>query len=152
MMMLVETPDRFFLFKVLDEDKVCNLKDLAEAFKSPALARKVVELKQSMIFQDTSAALHAATRLVKGVPTDGLCDFLKDHCEIDSLGVADARFGNSIFETLNITCLSTRLVMELIKTVKSQFQAFSEINVAHIRSCLSHSFARHNMLFNPDKV
>ncbi|CAN4105776.1 unnamed protein product [Withania somnifera] len=100
MLVLIETPAGFALFKVLDEGKLSKVEDLSKEFTTFDSARKVVKLKAFSKFENTSEALSAATLLIDSKPSKGLRKFLKMHCEGETLGVADSKPGNKIKEEL----------------------------------------------------
>ncbi|XP_010485906.1 PREDICTED: probable nucleolar protein 5-2 [Camelina sativa] len=156
MIVLVETPAGFALFKVKDEGKLANLEDLAKEFETPDSARKIVKLKAFDKFDNTSEALEAVVKLHEGTPSKGLRKFLKANCEGETLAVADSKLGNVIKEKLKIDCVHNNAVMELLRGVRSQFtellSGLGDQDMAPMRLGLSHSLARYKLKFSSDKV
>ncbi|KAK4353587.1 hypothetical protein RND71_025781 [Anisodus tanguticus] len=91
MLVLFEMPAGFALSKYWD---------LSKEFATSDSARKVVKLKAFSMFENTTEALSAATLLIDSKPSKGLRKFLKAHCEGETLGVTDSKFGNAIKEKL----------------------------------------------------
>lgn len=60
MLVLLETPGGFALFKVLNEKKLKSVEDLIQQFQSDSGASKIVKLKSFRKFRNTSAAVEAA--------------------------------------------------------------------------------------------
>lgn len=63
-------------------------------------SNQVVKLKAFTKFENTSEALSAATLLIDSKPSKGLRNFLRAHCEGETLAVADSKLGNAIKEKL----------------------------------------------------
>lgn len=82
--------------------------------------------------------------------------FLKKNCEEETLAVADPKLGNLIKEKLDIPCVHSQGVMELLRGVRQQMAEL----VSHLASSevspmalgLSHSLSRYKLKFSPDKV
>ncbi|CAN8260395.1 unnamed protein product [Cochlearia groenlandica] len=156
MLMLVETPAGFAIFKVLNEAKLSNVEDLGKEFSTPESAQEMVKLKAFDKFDNTSEALEAVAKLLEGVPSKGLRKFLKANCEGETLAVADSKLGNVIKEKLKIDCVHNTAVMELLRGVRSQFEelitGLGDQDLAPMRLGLSHSLARFKLKFSSDKV
>ncbi|XAR52512.1 hypothetical protein NMG60_11020635 [Bertholletia excelsa] len=156
MLVLFETPAGFALFKVLDEGKLSKVEDLWKEFATADSARQVVKLKAFSKFENTSEALSAATLLIDSKPSKGLRKFLRAHCDGETLGVADSKLGNAIKEKLQIECVHSNAVMELMRGVRSQFteliSGLASQDLAPMSLGLSHSLSRYKLKFSPDKV
>ncbi|KAL5730686.1 Ribosomal RNA processing protein 1 A [Ranunculus cassubicifolius] len=126
-------------------------KDFATSDK----ARKV-KLKAFNKFENTAEALSAATLLIDSKPSKGLRKFLKSHCEGEQLAVADTKLGNAINEKLQIDCVHSPAVMELMRGVRSQLaeliSGLGGQELAPMSLGLSHSLSRYKLKFSPDKV
>lgn len=82
MLVLLETPAGYALFKVLDEGKLRNVEDLHCEFATSEKANNMVKLKAFSKFDNTSTALNAATSLCNGKLNSGLKKFInKKNCE-----------------------------------------------------------------------
>ncbi|KAI3793821.1 hypothetical protein L1987_36443 [Smallanthus sonchifolius] len=156
MLLLFETPAGFGLFKVLDEGKLSKVDDLWKEFSSADTARQFVKLKAFSKFENTSEALSAATLLLESKPSKGLRKFLRAHCDGESLAVADSKLGNAIKEKLQIDCVHSQAVMELMRGVRSQLTelitGLGAQDLAPMSLGLSHSLSRYKLKFSPDKV
>ncbi|KAL5701417.1 Ribosomal RNA processing protein 1 A [Ranunculus cassubicifolius] len=156
MLVLFETPAGYALFKVLDEGKLSNFEDMWKDFATSDKARKVVKLKAFNKFENTAEALSAATLLIDSKPSKGLRKFLKSHCEGEQLAVADTKLGNAIKEKLQIDCVHSPAVMELMRGVRSQLaeliSGLGGQDLAPMSLGLSHSLSRYKLKFSPDKV
>ncbi|KAM0869348.1 hypothetical protein ACQ4PT_040723 [Festuca glaucescens] len=156
MLVLFETPAGFALFKVLNEGKLSKVEDLWQEFTTPALARKVVELKAFNKFENTSDALSAATLIIDSKPTKGLRKFLQKHCDGETLAVADSKLGNAIKDKLKIDCVHNSAVMELMRGLRNQLSelisGLGTQDLGPMSLGLSHSLSRYKLKFSPEKV
>ncbi|KAJ6844707.1 putative nucleolar protein 5-1 [Iris pallida] len=156
MLVLFETPAGFALFKVLDEGKLSKAEDLFKEFSTTESARKMVKLKAFSKFDNTSEALSSATLLIDSKPSKGLRKFLREHCDGETLAVADSKLGNAIKEKLKIDCLHTNAVMELMRGLRSQLteliSGLAVQDLAPMSLGLSHSLSRYKLKFSPDNV
>jgi nucleolar protein 58 len=80
-----------------------------------------VKLKHFEKFSDTTEALAATTAAVEGKMSKVLKKMLKK-LEIDSekLLVSDAKLGSNIKEKMELNCVSTTAVQELMRCIRSQ--------------------------------
>uniref|UniRef100_A0A7N0RFP6 Nucleolar protein 58 n=1 Tax=Kalanchoe fedtschenkoi TaxID=63787 RepID=A0A7N0RFP6_KALFE len=156
MLVLFETPAGFALFKVLSEGKLAQVEDIWKEFATAESARKVVKLKAFSKFENTQAALSAATLLIDSKPSKDLRKFLRSHCDNETLAVADSKLGNVIKEKLQIDCVHNQSVMELIRGLRSQMteliSGLAAQDLAPMSLGLSHSLSRYKLKFSPDKV
>uniref|UniRef100_A0A7N0TG47 Nucleolar protein 58 n=1 Tax=Kalanchoe fedtschenkoi TaxID=63787 RepID=A0A7N0TG47_KALFE len=156
MLVLFETPAGFALFKLLSEGKLGQVEDIWKEFATAESARKMVKLKAFSKFENTQAALSAATLLIDSKPSKDLRKFLRSHCENETLAVADSKLGNVIKEKLQIDCVHNQAVMELIRGLRSQMteliSGLAAQDLAPMSLGLSHSLSRYKLKFSPDKV
>ncbi|EFJ29217.1 hypothetical protein SELMODRAFT_146841 [Selaginella moellendorffii] len=156
MLVLVETPAGFALFKLLDEAKLNQVDDIWKEFETPAAARQIVKLKSFHKFENTAEALGAATAIVESKLSKGLKKFLKAECQGQTLAIADSKLGRIITEKLEISCIHNNGVMELLRGVRSQLadlvEGLSNQDLASMSLGLSHSLCRYTLKFSPDKV
>ncbi|KAM3345477.1 hypothetical protein P3S68_025186 [Capsicum galapagoense] len=131
MLVLFETPAGFALFKVLDEGKLSKVEDLSKEFTTSDSAGKSCEVESFL-------------------------QFLKSHCDGETLGVADSKLGNAIKEKLQIECVHNNVVMELMRGLRSQLteliSGLATQDFAPMSLGLSHSLSRYKLKFSPDKV
>jgi len=156
---LFETPAGFALFNVLDEgclDDVNSTEKLQKAFSSPEGAKKLVSLKAFKKFDNTADALAAAAALVDSKLPKSLKKFLSKHAAEDTVALADAKLGGIVKEKLNIPCIFSTAVQELMRGVRGQLgelvAGLGQAGLAPMSLGLSHSLSRYKLKFSPDKV
>ncbi|KAG6513437.1 hypothetical protein ZIOFF_023767 [Zingiber officinale] len=93
MLVFLESPAGFALFKVLDEGKLDKVEDLWKELTSAESARKIVKLQSFNKFENTwnvhYCCISAATLLIDSKPSKGLRKFVRPHCDGETLAVAD---------------------------------------------------------------
>ncbi|XP_018585214.1 nucleolar protein 58 isoform X2 [Scleropages formosus] len=159
MLVLFETAAGYAIFKVLDEKKLQQVDSLWKEFETPEKANKIVKLKHFEKFQDTTEALAAATALVEGKLSKNLKKVLKKIVAKEAheqLAIHDAKLGGVIKEKLNLTCVHSPAVAELMRGIRNQMEGlitglppreFSAMSLG-----LAHSLSRYKLKFSPDKV
>ena len=147
---------------------------LEKSFSTVEGSKKVVTLKHFKKFDSTADALAAAASLVVRPrppsppaarpltpPQDSklpksLKKFLSKHVVDETLALADAKLGGIVKEKLNIPCVHSTSVMELMRGVRSQLgeliSGLGAVNLAPMSLGLSHSLSRYKLKFSPDKV
>lgn len=157
--MLFETAAGFAIFKVLDEQKLQQVDSLWKEFETPEKANKVVKLKHFEKFQDTTEALAAATAMVEGKLGKSLKKVLKKVVAKEAheqLAITDAKLGGVIKEKLNLSCVHSPAVAELMRGIRNQMEGLitglpaREISAMSLG--LAHSLSRYKLKFSPDKV
>ncbi|KAK3246972.1 Nucleolar protein 58, variant 2 [Cymbomonas tetramitiformis] len=159
MLLLFESPAGFALFKVLNEKKLksSSVEDLAADFLDTESAKKTLKLKAFTKFEDTAEALAAAAALVDSKLDKKLKKFLKKNATTDeTIAVADSKLGSIIKEKLEIPCVHSAGVMELLRGARTHMEELAEglsaAEVAPMALGLSHSLSRYKLKFSPDKV
>lgn len=66
MLILLETPAGFALFRISDEKKLSKIDDLYEYFQSEKKLNKMIHLQDFQQFTDTSDALKSTSQMIKG--------------------------------------------------------------------------------------
>ncbi|XP_063733888.1 nucleolar protein 58 isoform X2 [Eleginops maclovinus] len=159
MLVLFETAAGYAIFKVLDESKLQQIDSLHKEFDTPEKANKVVKLKHFEKFQDTTEALAAATALTEGKIGKSLKKVLKKVVAKEAheqLAISDAKLGGVIKEKLDLACIHSPMVAELMRCIRSQIENLvtglppKEISVMSLG--LAHSLSRYKLKFSPDKV
>ncbi|XP_072539648.1 nucleolar protein 58 [Salminus brasiliensis] len=159
MLVLFETAAGYAIFKVLDEQKLQQVDSLWKEFETPEKANKIVKLKHFEKFQDTTEALAAATALVEGKIGKSLKKVLKKVVAKDAheqLAITDAKLGGVIKEKLNLSCVHSPAVAELMRGIRNQMEGLitglppREISAMSLG--LAHSLSRYKLKFSPDKV
>ncbi|XP_059183950.1 nucleolar protein 58 [Centropristis striata] len=159
MLVLFETAAGYAIFKVLDESKLQQVDSLYKEFETPEKANKVVKLKHFEKFQDTTEALAAATALTEGKIGKSLKKVLKKVVAKEAheqLAISDAKLGGVIKEKLDLSCVHSPAVAELMRCIRSQMETLitglppKEISAMSLG--LAHSLSRYKLKFSPDKV
>ncbi|KAK2856736.1 hypothetical protein Q5P01_005471 [Channa striata] len=159
MLVLFETAAGYAIFKVLDESKLQQVDSLYKEFETPEKANKVVKLKHFEKFQDTTEALAAATALVEGKIGKSLKKVLKKVVAKEAheqLAINDAKLGGVIKEKMDVSCVYSPAVAELMRCIRSQMESLitglppREISAMSLG--LAHSLSRYKLKFSPDKV
>ncbi|CAG5933351.1 unnamed protein product [Menidia menidia] len=159
MLVLFETAAGYAIFKVLDESKLQQVDSLYKEFETPEKANKVVKLKHFEKFQDTTEALAAATALVEGKIGKSLKKILKKVVAKEAheqLAISDAKLGGVIKDKLDLTCVHSPAVAELMRCIRGQMESLitglppKEISAMSLG--LAHSLSRYKLKFSPDKV
>ncbi|XP_060113074.1 nucleolar protein 58 isoform X2 [Heteronotia binoei] len=159
MLVLFETAAGYAIFKVLNEKKLLEVDSLWKEFETPEKANKIVKLKHFEKFQDTTEALAASTALVEGKISKNLKKILKKIVAKDAheqLAVADAKLGGVIKDKLNLSCIHSPMVTELMRGIRSQVEGLitglPSREMAAMCLGLAHSLSRYKLKFSPDKV
>ncbi|XP_031414274.1 nucleolar protein 58 isoform X2 [Clupea harengus] len=159
MLVLFETAAGYAIFKVLDEQKLQQVDSLWQEFETPEKANKMVKLKHFEKFQDTTEALAAATALVEGKIGKSLKKVLKKVVAKEAheqLAITDIKLGGVIKEKLNLNCVHSPAVHELMRGIRNQMEVLitglppREISAMSLG--LAHSLSRYKLKFSPDKV
>lgn len=159
MLVLFESPSGYAIFKVLDESKVQEAADMEALFSTADKAAKIVKLKHFKKFEDTTEALAATTAAVEGKLSKPLKKMLKKIVAKEAheqLAVADAKLGNAIKEKMNLMCLYSPAVHELMRGIRSHVTSLitglPESDLTAMSLGLAHSLSRYKLKFSPDKV
>lgn len=159
MLVLFETAAGYAIFKVLDESKLKEVDSIWKEFETPEKANKVVKLKHFEKFQDTTEALAAATALVEGKISKNLKKVLKKIAAKEAheqLAIADAKLGGVIKDKVNLSCVHSAMVTELMRGIRNQVDGLitglSTREMAAMSLGLAHSLSRYKLKFSPDKV
>ena len=119
-----------------------------------------MKLKAFSKFEDTTAALSAATAICDGKLDRGLRTFLTSalgsKVDKQTLGVTDSKLGGLIKDKLNIQCVFDNSVHEVVRGIRQHMGALiaglAPSDTAAFQLGLSHSLARYKLKFSPDKV
>lgn len=161
MLVLFETPAGHALFKLLDSAKLSTAS--ATDVESESAIKKLVRLKAFQRFEDTTAALAAATALVESKPSKDLRKFLKAEAgKSEELCVGDVKLGAAIKEKTGIQCVFSQDVANLMRGIRSNIEVLLEgseegnAGTSDGRKAmvlgLAHSLSRYKLKFSPDKV
>lgn len=159
MLVLFETPAGFAIFKLLDEKKLQQSDSLFEDFNTPEGAKKVVKLKMFEKFKDTTDALASAAALIEGKMSKGLKKLMKKIVASDAneqLAVADAKLGSVIKSKMDLDCVYSSNVQELMRCIRSQLPELvsngDDKEMTAMSLGLAHSLSRYKLKFSPDKI
>ncbi|KAM9327396.1 nucleolar protein 58 isoform 1-T1 [Pholidichthys leucotaenia] len=159
MLVLFETAAGYAIFKVLDESKLQQVDSLYKEFETPEKANKIVKMKHFEKFQDTTEALAAATALVEGKIGKSLKKVLKKVVAKEAheqLAISDAKLGGVIKDKLDLSCVHSPAVAELMRCIRSQMEnlitGLPPREISAMSLGLAHSLSRYKLKFSPDKV
>nr|XP_039271341.1 nucleolar protein 58-like [Styela clava] len=159
MLVLFESPAGYAVFKVLDESKVREAGDLQSLFSTAESASKMVKLKHFKKFEDMTEALSATTAAVEGKLCKPLKKLLKKIVANEAhekLAVADAKLGNAIQDKMDLMCLYSPAIHELMRGIRAHMTSLitglPESDVTAMALGLAHSLSRYKLKFSPDKV
>uniref|UniRef100_A0A673FMX8 Nucleolar protein 58 n=1 Tax=Sinocyclocheilus rhinocerous TaxID=307959 RepID=A0A673FMX8_9TELE len=134
MLVLFETAAGYAIFKVLDEQKLQQVDSLWKEFETPEKANKG-KLGKSL------------KKVLKKVVAK------EAH---EQLAITDAKLGGVIKEKLNLSCVHSPAVAELMRGIRNQMEGLitglpaREISAMSLG--LAHSLSRYKLKFSPDKV
>lgn len=159
MLVLFESPSGYAVFKVLDETKVREASDIEPLLKTAEDASKLIKLKFFKKFDDTTEALSATTAAVEGKLSKPLKKLLKKVVASDAhekLAVADTKLGNAIQDKMDLMCIYSPAVHELMRGIRAHMTSLvsglPESDVTAMALGLAHSLSRYKLKFSPDKV
>ncbi|XP_051997478.1 nucleolar protein 58-like [Xyrauchen texanus] len=159
MLVLFETAAGYAIFKVLDEQKLQQVDSLWKEFETPEKANKIVKLKHFEKFQDTTEALAAATAMVEGKIGKSLKKVLKKVVAKEAheqLAITDVKLGGVIKDKLNLSCVHSPAVAELMRGIRNQMEGLitglQAREISAMSLGLAHSLSRYKLKFSPDKV
>lgn len=114
----------FYVCQVSDESKLSKVDNLYKHFSSAKKANKLLSLKHFERFRDTTEAISSTTALIEGKMNKKLKKMLKKVVvkENEELAVSDAKLGNAIKEKLNIGCVTSSVIQELMTCIRSQIE------------------------------
>merc|ERR1712047_184237 len=122
-------------------------------------AAELIKLKHFQKFKDTTEALAAATAGVEGKMSKTLKKTLKKLVAadmLDTLAVADAKLGVSIKEKMEMNCVTSSAVQELMRCIRGQMNSLitglPQKELSAMALGLAHSLSRYKLKFSPDKV
>nr|PVC51593.1 nucleolar protein Nop5 [Theileria orientalis] len=161
MLMLLETPAGYGLFKVTN-DKIleCSADEVSRYFEDSETARSSVCLRSFMKFKNSEDAVNEASCLMESRLGKGLKKFLTKNIikkELtDELAICDKLLGMEIQNKLDIKVCFNPTTSEIIRGVRMQFHelvtGLSEQDTRSMALSLSHSLTRFKLKFSPDKV
>lgn len=159
MLFLFETSAGYALFS-MEDSKLKSVDSVDKCFTNSDVACKQVNLKAFSKFEDTAAALSAASAVMDGSLDKGLKKFLKKNIVKaklgDTLAVADGKLGGLIKDELSIPCVHDKIVDEVFRGIRMQLDTLltgmPEQEYGAMKLGLSHSLCRYTLKFSPEKV
>ena len=160
MLILFETPAGFALFKVLNPEKLMAVDDVYEFFKTPEAASKVVKLEAFHKFKDSTEALKAVAKMLKGTIPKNLNAFLQENVvskEIqETLICGEKKLASAINAELGLDCISDDRSIEVLRGLRMQMfhllKGISEADYKAMSLGLAHSISRYKLKFSAEKV
>nr|XP_027197166.1 nucleolar protein 58-like [Dermatophagoides pteronyssinus] len=160
MLVLLESASGFYIFKVNDESKLNQPANLYKEFENAKKATKLLSFECNQKFKDATDALTSTTALIEGKLSKRLKKFLSKKVlsvySDETLAVADAKLAGSIKEKLDIQCVTSNAVQELMTCIRIHLPElvpdWNEDEEAAMQLGLSHGLGRYKLKFSPDKV
>ncbi|CAI2350089.1 unnamed protein product [Caenorhabditis sp. 36 PRJEB53466] len=159
MLILFEVAAGYVVFKLSNEKKLENVKNVWEEFNTAEMAQENLQLvtfKQfsSKQFKFKFKAVDAAPEIAEGKLS--LKKLIKSSGdETGKQAVGDAKLGNLIKEKLPLNCVHDISINELMSAVRAHIDEFlaehkEETNA--MKLAVAHSLARYNFKYNPEKI
>ncbi|KAL5111160.1 Nucleolar protein 58 [Taenia crassiceps] len=160
MLLLFECAAGYAVFKVNNEKKLQEVKDLAKEFENTEFMNQAIQLEKFVKFEDTKEALLAAADTIEGKISKKLKKLLKKlyvkEIREDVLAVADKKLSQEIATKMNVSTLADSSVQNLMRAVRTHMDslipAIDESDLMRMRLGLAHSLDRYKLKCNPDKI
>ncbi|CDS41333.1 Nucleolar protein 5 [Echinococcus multilocularis] len=160
MLLLFECAAGYAVFKVNNEKKLQEVKDLAKEFENTEFMNHTIQLEKFVGFEDTKEALLAAADTIEGKISKKLKRLLKKlyvkEIRDDVLAVADKKLSQEIASKMNVSTLADSSVQNLMRAVRAHMEslipAIDESDLMRMRLGLAHSLDRYKLKCNPDKI
>ncbi|KAL5962463.1 Nucleolar protein 58 [Taenia solium] len=160
MLLLFECAAGYAVFKVNNEKKLQEVKDLAKEFENTEFMNRTIQLEKFVRFEDTKEALLAAADTIEGKISKKLKKLLKKlyvkEIRDDVLAVADKKLSQEIASKMNVSTLADSSVQNLMRAVRTHMEslipAIDESDLMRMRLGLAHSLDRYKLKCNPDKI
>ncbi|KJH52961.1 snoRNA binding domain protein [Dictyocaulus viviparus] len=156
MLVLFETAAGYAMFKLLNEKKLKNVDNIYEEFSTAQKAQECLQLVAFKKFKSTADAVEGACALQDGKLNKTLKKLLKSKIdENEQLAVGDAKLGNLIKEKLEVPCVYSNAVAELMRGIRAHIDSLlgehkAELNAMNL--AVAHSLGRYKVKFNPEKI
>jgi len=162
MLLLFENAAGFALFS-LKNDKLLKADPdtIVESFKEVKDAQRQVSLEAFLKFEDTKAAMEAATQLIEGTLGKGLKKLLKKNIVDPGLGqslvVLDKTLGQNINKKLGIeVAVMSDNIKEIMRGIRTHaldlIEGLKDDELKSMSLGLGHTLSRFVLKFSPDKV
>ena len=161
MLVLLETPAGYALFKVLSEKKLRKVEDIWEHFETQEAAQKVVSLVSFSKFKNTKDAVLCTNKLLSGKLSKKMRKFLQTNIISknvqENLAIQDKKLASTVSAELGISvqALDTK-TKELYRGLRSQMcnliEGLREEELNSMRLGLAHGLSRYKLRFSIDKV
>ncbi|KAK6022323.1 NOP5NT domain protein, partial [Ostertagia ostertagi] len=123
MLVLFETAAGYAMFKLLSDKKLKNVDNIYEEFNTAEKAQENLQLIAFKKFKSTADAVESTCALQEGKMNKTLKKLLKGKVsENEQLAVADAKLGNLIKEKLDVPCVHTPAVAELMRSIRANIE------------------------------
>ncbi|VDO33563.1 unnamed protein product [Haemonchus placei] len=156
MLVLFETAAGYAMFKLLSDKKLKNVDNIYEEFSTAEKAQESLQLVAFKKFKSTTEAVESACAIHEGKINKTLKKLLKGKVtENEQLAVGDAKLGNLIKEKLDVPCVHTPAVAELMRSIRANIESLldehkTELNAMNL--AVAHSLGRYKVKFNPEKI
>uniref|UniRef100_A0A0K0DCG3 Nop domain-containing protein n=1 Tax=Angiostrongylus cantonensis TaxID=6313 RepID=A0A0K0DCG3_ANGCA len=156
MLVLFETAAGYALFKLLNEKKLKNVDNICEEFSTAQKAQESLQLIAFKKFKSTVEAVESACALQDGKLNKSLKKLLKGKIdESEQLAVGDAKLGSLIKDKMEVPCVYSPTVAELMRGIRAHIDSLlgehkAELNAMNL--AVAHSLGRYKVKFNPEKI
>jgi len=159
--LLFETALGYGLFEVTESEEIgLQVETVQQSIQDLAKFGKICKLKSFVPFRSAEDALENINQLSEGIVHELLKNFLETNLPKTKggksskfqLGVADAKIGQALKETLSIECVAVGVVPELIRGVRLHFakmlKSIKDESLEKAQLGLGHSYSRAKVKFN----
>ncbi|VDM58896.1 unnamed protein product [Angiostrongylus costaricensis] len=156
MLVLFETAAGYALFRLLNEKKLKNVDNIYEEFSTAQKAQESLQLIAFKKFKSTVEAVESACALQDGKLNKSLKKLLKGKIdESEQLAVGDAKLGSLIKDKMEVPCVYSPAVAELMRGIRAHIDSLlgehkAELNAMNL--AVAHSLGRYKVKFNPEKI
>ncbi|KAK6010166.1 snoRNA binding domain protein [Ostertagia ostertagi] len=144
------------MFKLLSDKKLKNVDNIYEEFNTAEKAQENLQLIAFKKFKSTADAVESTCALQEGKMNKTLKKLLKGKVsENEQLAVADAKLGNLIKEKLDVPCVHTPAVAELMRSIRANIESLLDEHKTELSAmnlAVAHSLGRYKVKFNPEKI
>lgn len=125
MLLLFETACGYAVFKVLKEKKLNKCENIFDEFNDQEKLSKLLTLQHFEQFKDIDEAVKVTTSSLSGKLSKKLKKLLSEHVltENESLAVADSKLATIIKDKLEISCVASTPIQQLMSCIRQQAKA-----------------------------
>ncbi|CAJ0604581.1 unnamed protein product [Cylicocyclus nassatus] len=156
MLVLFETAAGYAMFKLQNEKKLKHVDNIYDEFDTPEKAQENLQLIAFKKFKSTADAVECTSSLHEGKMNKTLKKLLKGKVEEnEQLAVGDSKLGNLIKEKLEVPCVYSPAIAELMRSIRAHIDSLLGEHKAELSAmnlAVAHSLGRYKVKFNPEKI